>query len=384
MPLEKAPANPVPPTYVPPGGTPYKVKDRDSWATVAASCGVSPLKLVEFNFGTREPQEINWYLHYRVGCNAVTRDHHNYMFSAAASPGVIYLPPTATGSPVPPSPTPAPTTTRVPKLTDYGSVGIQIKGEDDYTARVRAVLYFIDQSDTGDALLQAIGRTGKKIVIQAWDDSENACKKGSPNAFASPDDLQAAIPEGEASYKNNDGKQKRDMRYDLVTDDSILRSLLGLPQEPMIGTGTGSDATVEFTPTMWGYGNICGTPAPQAGSSPSQVLFHELAHAYRMMRGHFYNFPTTGSRRMYDNEEEFFAVVLTNVMISDPTYNTGNRTLRSDHWGFTPLPAAQTTSAGFLAQRPNRNTLEKQAREEAQLVRDLKGVRATFNPFSSF
>jgi hypothetical protein len=48
--------------------------------------------LCYFNFKTRNPSEINWYLYHKVGCRMQTRNGKNYMFSIADRPGVVYLP----------------------------------------------------------------------------------------------------------------------------------------------------------------------------------------------------------------------------------------------------------------------------------------------------
>jgi hypothetical protein len=48
--------------------------------------------LIEFNFKTQNPEEINWYLRRNVGCKKQTRDGKNWMFSTNAAPGVIYRP----------------------------------------------------------------------------------------------------------------------------------------------------------------------------------------------------------------------------------------------------------------------------------------------------
>jgi hypothetical protein len=53
---------------------------------------MSARDLCFFNFKTRKPPEINWYLHHKVGCRKQTRDGNNYMFSAADNPGIVYLP----------------------------------------------------------------------------------------------------------------------------------------------------------------------------------------------------------------------------------------------------------------------------------------------------
>jgi hypothetical protein len=92
MPIEKAPPNPLPVGYVPPGGTPYKVQNLDSWISLAAKRGIDVQALIEFNFNTRDPNEVNWYLRRNVGCKKQTSDGQNWMFSADASPGIVYFP----------------------------------------------------------------------------------------------------------------------------------------------------------------------------------------------------------------------------------------------------------------------------------------------------
>jgi len=90
--LETKPLKIVPKNYVPPGARPYKVKDGDTWETVARAHGINPSDLVVFNFGTKDSREINWYLHHYVGCTLPTHDGHNWRFSSHANPGIIYVP----------------------------------------------------------------------------------------------------------------------------------------------------------------------------------------------------------------------------------------------------------------------------------------------------
>ena len=92
MPIEKAPKNPLPQAYVPPASIRYKVTDGDSWLSVAAKFKMTPAALIEFNFKTQDPAEINWYLRRNVGCRKQTADGKNWMFSSNAGPGVIYRP----------------------------------------------------------------------------------------------------------------------------------------------------------------------------------------------------------------------------------------------------------------------------------------------------
>jgi hypothetical protein len=91
MPIEKAPRNPVPRNW--PTSRPYRVKGGDTWETIARANGLGVWDLIEANFKTRDPAEVNWYLHHYVGCTQTTADGRNYVFSSAAKPGLIYIPP---------------------------------------------------------------------------------------------------------------------------------------------------------------------------------------------------------------------------------------------------------------------------------------------------
>lgn len=98
-------------TYVPARGEPYVVASGESWWTLAElprvrAARMSASDLCYFNFKTRNPREINWYLHHKVGCREVTRNGNNYVFSGhdrsnrkAATPGIVYLPPVGTALP---------------------------------------------------------------------------------------------------------------------------------------------------------------------------------------------------------------------------------------------------------------------------------------------
>ncbi len=92
MPLERKPLKIVPKSYVPPGSKPYKVRDGDSFDTIARGHGLKSSDLEFANFGTHDPKEINWYLHHYVGCVLPTHDGHNWRFSTGASPGIIHIP----------------------------------------------------------------------------------------------------------------------------------------------------------------------------------------------------------------------------------------------------------------------------------------------------
>jgi hypothetical protein len=94
----RRPTNPVPKSFVPPGGRPHKVTDKDSWASLANSLFMKPWDLIRYNYPglpvdeQMAAREVNWYLEQYVGCTKST-DHRNYAFSSDANPGQIWLPP---------------------------------------------------------------------------------------------------------------------------------------------------------------------------------------------------------------------------------------------------------------------------------------------------
>lgn len=352
----KQPHHPLSPQYRPTGSISYKVRDGDSWWSLAAKSAVNPWWLIQYNFETRNPDEVNWYLKDRVGCTKKTPNGKNFIFSTAAQPGIIYLP--------------APNTVRAHKGLAYEKYGIIIDGDRDYRARVGATLDLLAKSDTGLVLLKAIKGTGQEIEISPW--TGTAC-----NATAASTDVRNATAAGMPVLVGGSS-------FEQVKEPSVLRELLGLPQDVMTGTGEGSNGKIRMSPSMFGFGAIgpCAGFAGSAGASPSQVLFHELAHAYRYAGGKFHPRPTVGGSTGYTNMEEFFAVVLSNVLISDPTYSSGHQTLRADHAGFAPLAPSMSTSHGFVSHPPNRNKMRELVQQDPGLATALKGVKSSFNPFA--
>lgn len=72
----------------------HKVRSGDNWWTLASTYGRSdPWDIIEYNFRTRDPREVNWYLEYYIGCQSAAPDGNNYRFDSADSPGFLYIPP---------------------------------------------------------------------------------------------------------------------------------------------------------------------------------------------------------------------------------------------------------------------------------------------------
>jgi hypothetical protein len=95
---ERAPADPLPSDFVPEGHAAiHRVSDGEDWASVADRYGVEVADLISFNFHTRNPEEIIWYLRRNVGCDTSRDGGLNWAFSSSADPGLIYVPPADAG-----------------------------------------------------------------------------------------------------------------------------------------------------------------------------------------------------------------------------------------------------------------------------------------------
>lgn len=102
---------------------------------------------------------------------------------------------------------------------------------------------------------------------------------------------------------------------------------------------------VTYTPFDFSHRGACGRPAADQnrGLLWDEVLFHELVHVFRFATGKLNAFtPVTTAMRQYTNNEEFFAVMCTNIYVSDRT-NRIKSGLRAGHQGFQ---AMSPTDAG--------------------------------------
>lgn len=118
------------------------------------------------------------------------------------------------------------------------------------------------------------------------------------------------------------------------------------------------------------------------GGKPDEVLFHELVHAFRTLTGaRGTGAPLTWlMKQTYDENEEFLAVVLANIYISDATNKSG-RGLRLNHHGHYPLDPAVASSVRFFKAAPQVLPLLREfVKRHPDLARQLSDVKAAFNP----
>jgi hypothetical protein len=157
---------------------------------------------------------------------------------------------------------------------------------------VKDQLQIIKAFDTGKALLKEIQFTGFTITIRPYLDFGNL----GFNATAEPNHSRHAHAPGCSK-----------------------------------GDGQGSDSHLSYTAQMWPpYSSKRYLPSKLAetakapGNMADEILFHELVHATRQMRGVMCNLHVNHD---YDNEEEYIATIITNIYLSEKT----GRDLVADH-----------------------------------------------------
>lgn len=150
--------------------------------------------------------------------------------------------------------------------------------------------------------------------------------------------------------------------------------------------GDGDFAIIQFNPFTWDKNSALRAMADlmyakdfAAGMETEDVLFHEIVHALRVMQGLVDDHEDKEMFEGYNQIEDFLAVVLTNIAISErnPTVP-----LRRHHNFFETIPTHLSTSSGFLSHAPNVDRLKKAYIEEFSLFHNIAGSphRNSFNP----
>lgn len=216
-----------------------------------------------------------------------------------------------------------------------------------YDARIVSILAAINSRKAGRAVLRAIAREPCVLLIRPWFRSSPT----SPNARAIADDVSAATAKGR-----------------------LLRNGDGEVEEPRSrGTGAGSDETIEFLPQD--FVNMNATKELQdfsTGNIEDEALLHEMVHSMRSMAGVKLR-RKVPDQPLYDDMEEFFAIVIANIYRSE----CGRKGLRAQHRNYT---MALFESGAFLKVERNRAHLRLLRRQQPQLFSDLHAIDVKFNP----
>jgi len=168
--------------------------------------------------------------------------------------------------------------------------------ETDYRAAVRDNIKALLKSGTGNAVLGEIAAAKFNLSIRPY---ISAWYGGEGNATSDALARTRSVPLG-LPVRDSEGNKI------LSGHDSRGRPIY------LEGTGQGTPAAIEFTPSMWGPRGSERAIGP--GSLPDEVLLHEMVHSGRQMNA------VQTSRRVtadYLNEEEFVAIVVSNIHMSE-------------------------------------------------------------------
>jgi hypothetical protein len=248
-----------------------------------------------------------------------------------------------------------------PNVTiDGGSIHGARGSSGDYEDEVHAQLMGILAFDSGRAVIDEIWGKPHRVRIQPWRGRPQA----QPNAEATPTNFRAATMAHRPVRDGEDGHHEAAWGH---------------------GAGRGSNVVVHYSPRDWSedslpawdattrnnWAFVNGVLPPLPGDDAGEVLLHELVHALRQMSGLLDPYPM---ERGFDTQEEFFAVLVTNIYTSE---RGRFRQLRADH-GTSALFEPQEWSTD----REYRALTYAVVISQPSLVRRLARVRAPFNPFA--
>jgi len=250
---------------------------------------------------------------------------------------------------------------------------IYFGGPSDYNQQAYAVLANIKINPAGKEIHALIRKTDYDLTFVPYDDTD--CNAGTIAENPADSAPKGVSSKWHAKMDNGEYQGARWYRGDAdkpTTDaDEREKAAKGT------GTGKGSDVTIKFSPSI--YGQAGCYPEGTYGSKSDEVLFHEMIHALRMMQGKYNTIPTGDRFYGYENEEEFLAIIVTNVYMS--ANGVDNDGLRGGHDGHYALQPPLNTSAGFLADPTNRKLMNIYRLAWADTFLAIARVDAAFNPF---
>jgi hypothetical protein len=149
--------------------------------------------------------------------------------------------------------------------------------------------------------------------------------------------------------------------------------------------GARIQAEIRFSPHRSLPGSFCSLHDGNSGTLPHEKLFHELVHALRILTKKRHKEPVGQGLLRYDNNEEFYAVLVTNIFMSDPS-NGLKSGLRQGHTSpHEPLDKALASSFDFFRSGKRAYPLVAQFfRDHPFFAHQLACSMAVFNPLAAY
>lgn len=146
---------------------------------------------------------------------------------------------------------------------------------------------------------------------------------------------------------------------------------------------------ITYSPFAFSSAGACSAlPAGQdRGRIWDEILFHELIHVFRVATGKWDQGPLlSANMKQYDNNEEFIAVLCTNIYISDRT-NKIKSGLRSGHKNFSAMSADEAVRFGlFTSSKATYGLVKKFCDENPIFTKALSDQLADipYNPIADY
>jgi hypothetical protein len=140
----------------------------------------------------------------------------------------------------------------------------------------------------------------------------------------------------------------------------------------------GASTDIHYDKARWCTGSRCAPKPGEAADGPGETLLHEMLHGLRIMAGQGGNPLPIGLQ--YDNMEEFYAILITNIYMSE----RGRKRLRKNHHTDSPLDPDASTSEGFLLIKEHVQWLKWLVDRSAVLLRRVADINAPFNPIRAY
>lgn len=151
------------------------------------------------------------------------------------------------------------------------------------------------------------------------------------------------------------------------------------------GGGSPGKGYVNFSAETFKYGIQNCNEAGSAGADAREILFHELVHALRGIAGKWRfddqgrNFRSGGLRANYTSDEEFIALMLTNIYSSQR-----GRPLRKDHTTGSGFVSLAQTSADTLKSAAKIQLIEVVKRDHPEMFRRIASSGTRYNPLRDY
>lgn len=144
-------------------------------------------------------------------------------------------------------------------------------------------------------------------------------------------------------------------------------------------------SVVRFTPESGRSACDAEIRKKEPASLSHEILFHELVHSLRRTSGRMRYWGLKGTDlNRYGRIEEFIAILVTNIFISDVTnrYKTG---LRAGWYGKEPLEAELAESYRYFALGTKAfNLIARFCDDNPGFTKMLSGVQAHYNPIAAY